>query len=228
MILSGCGGDEEQTTVSNANEPRARPSAPAGSSKAALDDPVSAATRRALLRGSDFPSDWSAKDSPIPAPPCMADSPYRRATVSVTSQLFKAGQTTVQQVVWVFPDAGAARRAYGSSALRDTRACLRRIVTEQLQRHSGRDIGGTKVVEEDAGARTRSVRLKTELHSPVQTPFGPMDAMVEVVTDVDVSRVKRAISLVVAVSPMRALDGHAEIAHLAERRLGRAIAGWEA
>lgn len=216
VTVAGCGGDDGTATVP-------RPGAP--SAAAVPSDALQ--LRTATLRPGDFPKEWAKS---VVAPPrlrCAADNPYNSEAASSTSRLFEQGDRAVQQAVWVFRDARIAEEVYAQTEVQGTRSCLRRTIEQQAHRRRSGKVEALKVVEHREGADGRHVRLSGEGHTQVQTPVGEMDSIVRVVTDVDVTRVGRSISLVVMMSTTQpfAEDTRRDLLQLVRQRLARYARG---
>jgi hypothetical protein len=183
--------------------------------------------RVATLRPDDFPRAWTKTVMTPPRLRCATDNSYSAQAASSASRLFEQGDSAVQQAVWVFRDARVAEKVYAETEVQGTRSCLRRTVEEQVHRRRDGRVEALKVVRHQERADSRHARLTGEGHTLVQTPLGEADAIVRIVTDVDVTRVGRSISLVVMMSTTRpfADDVRRHLLHLARHRLARFAEG---
>lgn len=220
-IVTGCGSTGAGDGSSAAERSRARSRTGEGH---ALSD-LSVA-RTALLRLKDFPQGWDGVATSMPARRCGEDTD-RTATASAISPLFEQGDSAVQQIVWTFRDEDAAQKVYATAELSQPKACLRQIVREQVRQRRNGDLGPMRVVSQETGVRHRHVRLSADGHTLVQTPLGEADSIVEIITDVEVARVGRSISLIVMLSTTQPLDQAAQdyLMDLVDRRLARSSAG---
>jgi hypothetical protein len=222
VTTAGCGGGTgaDQSTVT------ARPGGRAPTETTNLSRDLALA-RTAVLRLGDFPRGWAGTVTPMPRLRCDTRNPYSSATASSISQQFEQGDRDVQQIIWTFHDVHVARRAYASSGLRSTRACLRRIVVEQVKERRGGHVGPITLVEHvEESDHSRHARFEAEGSVPLQTPLGAMNTIAEVIADVEVSRVGRGVSLIVMLSAVQPLDEviRDHVARLTDRRLARAVA----
>jgi hypothetical protein len=219
LALAGCGGSKDAAVAGDR--------AAAADAKAAQVEPADRGlARAALLRPDDLPAGWAA-DPGSSRERCRAGGTFADTTGTAASEAFTRGNVNIQQTVWMFRDAAAARAAWRAMDASEGRACFRSQIAARVGDQD------SEVIQPLASAQRRrpapGVRrslLVGRISRVVDGPLGPTQTQMALKVD-EIERLHgRGISTVVVVAAAETPDPATVrwLITLAGRRLGASTA----
>ncbi|WP_445150866.1 hypothetical protein [Baekduia sp. Peel2402] len=216
-MLIGCGGSNDA----------APGRAEASPSPAAATQTVDAQlAHAALLRANDLSDDWAA-DPGSRRTRCRSGGTFAGVVGHDASQSFTRGNVNIQQTVWLFEDAAAARRAWRAMNAPDGRACFQLQVSTQVRDQGSEFTRDLRPVQQrrTADGLRRSV-LTGQITRIADGPLGPVQTQMALKVH-EVERLHgRGISTIVMVGAAEEPDPDTArwLVTLAGRRLASVIA----
>jgi hypothetical protein len=216
LMLAGCGGSDDAA-------PQAAAARPAVSAAHTADLGLA---RAALVRSADVPESW-ATDPGSPRERCRAGGTFAGVSVLTASGSFTRGNVNIQQTVWLFRDAAAARTAWRAMDAPAGRACFRLQVSARVRDQDSEFVRPLRLVHQRRlphGLR-RSL-LAGRISRIADGPFGPVQTEMAVKVD-EIERLRgRGISTIVVVAAAEQPDPATVkwLVTVAGRRLNAVIA----
>jgi hypothetical protein len=212
LVLGGCGGAGD-----------AAKGAAAAPRQPATADQTQA--RAALLRDTDLPADWTADDG-SPRARCRTGGTFAGVSAHGASGSFTRGNVNVQQSVWIFRDAAAARQAFRAMNAPSGQACFRRQVTARVSDEESVVVEPLRLVRQRRHLGVRRSVLKGKISRLVESPFGEVQTLMPVEVDEIERRAGRGVTTIVVVAAAETPDPATvrSLVAVARQRMNAAVA----
>jgi hypothetical protein len=223
---AGCGTDHGSRETGGAAQQGTDGAAQRETNDAALRPKDMVLVRKTLLRASDLPSGWGA-GAASQRERCREGDLFRDVTGRATSGSFRRGNVDIEQSVWFFRDADAAREAFATMAAPRGLACFRLRVEARVLEQDSSFVTPLRRTQETGGKGTRRSRLAATISSAVNSPLGPLQTTMALKVYVFEHRAGRGVSSVVVIGAAERPDPATvrALTRIASRRLGATLAG---
>jgi hypothetical protein len=192
------------------------------------DRPPSTADQRralaALLRGTDLPASWTAAGG-SPRERCRGGGAFAGVTGRGASGSFTHGRINIQQSVWIFRDAAAARQAFRAMNATSGRTCFQRQLTARVSDEASEVVEELRLVRQRRRPGLRHSVLMGKVSRLVESPLGQTRALLPVKVDEIERRSGRGVSTIVVVAAAQRPDRSVvrSLVAIAGRRLNAVV-----